>query len=122
MPPVIEEQAEARLITEATDTFSVPVDLRYDAAVDPRTVHLTFPGGTDWTFGRDLLESGLHSCGRARHDTDLAVRTGAAGRGAALAGRRRGGAVRQRAADPLPGPHPRQGQDVRDRTGVTLTE
>ncbi|MEV0493970.1 SsgA family sporulation/cell division regulator [Streptomyces atratus] len=86
MPPVIEEQAEARLVTEATDTFSVPVDLRYDAAVDPRTVHVTFPGGTDWAFGRDLLEGGLHSptgrgairiwpCGRAqlvveRHSPD----------------------------------------------------
>lgn len=77
MSLVIEEHTEARLITEATDTFAVPVDLRYDATSDPRTVHVAFPGGTDWAFGRDLLEGGMRSpagrgpiriwpCGRAQ--------------------------------------------------------
>ncbi|MFE4957346.1 SsgA family sporulation/cell division regulator [Streptomyces sp. NPDC056653] len=77
MSPVIEEHTEARLITEATDTFAVPVDLQYDAGSDPRTVHVAFPGGTDWAFGRDLLEGGMRSparrgpiriwpCGRAQ--------------------------------------------------------
>ncbi|WP_346771906.1 SsgA family sporulation/cell division regulator [Streptomyces sp. JH14] len=77
MSLVIEEHTEARLITEATDTFAVPVDLRYDATSDPRTVHVSFPGGTDWAFGRDLLEGGMRSparrgairiwpCGRAQ--------------------------------------------------------
>lgn len=61
MSLVIEEHTEARLITEATDTFAVPVDLRYDATSDPRTVHVSFPGGTDWAFGRDLLEGGMRS-------------------------------------------------------------
>ncbi|MFD4942466.1 SsgA family sporulation/cell division regulator [Streptomyces sp. NPDC058239] len=64
MSLVIEEHTEARLITEATDTFAVPVDLRYDAGSDPRTVHVAFPGGTDWAFGRDLLEGGMRSPAR----------------------------------------------------------
>ncbi|WP_392671215.1 SsgA family sporulation/cell division regulator [Streptomyces sp. LN785] len=86
MSPVIQEEAEARLVTEATDTFSVPVDLLYDGAADPRTVHVAFPGGTDWAFGLDLLEGGMQAptergairvwpCGRAqliveRHSAD----------------------------------------------------
>ncbi|MEE1739029.1 SsgA family sporulation/cell division regulator [Streptomyces sp. BE147] len=59
MSPVIEERARARLITDGPLTRPVPVALRYDAAVDPRTVHVTLPGGSDWAFGRDLLERGL---------------------------------------------------------------
>ncbi|MFD3790075.1 SsgA family sporulation/cell division regulator [Streptomyces cyaneofuscatus] len=86
MSPVIEEHARARLITDGPLTRPVPVDLRYDAAEDPRTVHITLPGGTDWAFGRDLLERGLRTpiergavrvwpCGRTQlivelHSTD----------------------------------------------------
>ncbi|MEV1045261.1 SsgA family sporulation/cell division regulator [Streptomyces sp. NPDC049916] len=61
MSPVIEEHARARLITDGPLTRPVPVGLRYDAADDPRTVHITLPGGTDWAFGRDLLERGLRT-------------------------------------------------------------
>ncbi|MFD8728157.1 SsgA family sporulation/cell division regulator [Streptomyces sp. NPDC059611] len=61
MSPVIEEHARARLITDGPLTRPVPVDLRYDPAEDPRTVHITLPGGTDWAFGRDLLERGLRT-------------------------------------------------------------
>ncbi|PCG84718.1 SsgE protein [Streptomyces sp. WZ.A104] len=86
MSPVIEEHARARLITDGPLTRPVPVELRYDAADDPRTVHITLPGGTDWAFGRDLLERGLRTpiergavrvwpCGRTQlivelHSTD----------------------------------------------------
>ncbi|WP_411082642.1 SsgA family sporulation/cell division regulator [Streptomyces sp. cmx-18-6] len=86
MSPVIEVHARARLITDGPLTRPVPVDLRYDAADDPRTVHITLPGGTDWAFGRDLLERGLRTpiergavrvwpCGRTQvivelHSTD----------------------------------------------------
>ncbi|MEU3834664.1 SsgA family sporulation/cell division regulator [Streptomyces microflavus] len=86
MSPVIEAHARARLITDGPLTRPVPVDLRYDAADDPRTVHITLPGGTDWAFGRDLLERGLRTpiergavrvwpCGRTQlivelHSTD----------------------------------------------------
>ncbi|WP_335938043.1 SsgA family sporulation/cell division regulator [Streptomyces sp. PTD5-9] len=59
MPPVIQEQAEAWLVNDTPDLPAVPVDLVYDADADPRNVHLAFPGGIDWAFGRDLLERGL---------------------------------------------------------------
>ncbi|MCX4676545.1 SsgA family sporulation/cell division regulator [Streptomyces sp. NBC_01433] len=82
MSPVIEEHARARLITDGPLTRPVPVSLRYDASVDPRTVHVTLPGGSDWAFGRDLLERGLRSpaergavrvwpCGRAQLIVEL---------------------------------------------------
>lgn len=61
MAPVIHEQAEAWLVNDTPDLPAVPVDLLYDADQDPRTVHVSFPGGDDWAFGRDLLEGGLHS-------------------------------------------------------------
>ncbi|WP_419723916.1 SsgA family sporulation/cell division regulator [Streptomyces pratensis] len=60
MSPVIEEHARARLITDGPLTRPVPVGLRYDAA-EPRTVHITLPGGVDWALGRDLLERGLRT-------------------------------------------------------------
>ncbi|MFJ9681066.1 SsgA family sporulation/cell division regulator [Streptomyces sp. NPDC101194] len=61
MPPVIHEQAEAWLVNDTPDLPAVPVDLLYDADKDPRTVHVAFPGGIDWSFSRDLLERGLLS-------------------------------------------------------------
>ncbi|MFI8197502.1 SsgA family sporulation/cell division regulator [Streptomyces sp. NPDC085942] len=86
MSPVIEEHARARLITDGPLTRPVPVELRYDPADEPRTVHIGLPDGTDWAFGRDLLERGLLSpiergdvrvwpCGRTQlivelHSTD----------------------------------------------------
>ncbi|KUJ68350.1 SsgE protein, partial [Streptomyces albus subsp. albus] len=59
MSPVIEVHARARLITDGPLTRPVPVDLRYDPADERRTVHIGLPDGTDWAFGRDLLERGL---------------------------------------------------------------
>ncbi|MGW3299510.1 SsgA family sporulation/cell division regulator [Streptomyces rubiginosohelvolus] len=86
MSPVIEEHARARLITDGPLTRPVPVDLRYDLADERRTVHIGLPDGTDWAFGRDLLERGLRTpiergavriwpCGRTQlivelHSTD----------------------------------------------------
>ncbi|AWL87930.1 SsgA family sporulation/cell division regulator [Streptomyces globisporus] len=86
MSPVIEEHARARLITDGPLTRPVPVDLRYDPADERRTVHIGLPDGTDWAFGRDLLERGLRTpiergavriwpCGRTQlivelHSTD----------------------------------------------------
>ncbi|MFF7360845.1 SsgA family sporulation/cell division regulator [Streptomyces sp. NPDC008125] len=60
MSPVIEEHTRARLITDGPLTRPVPVDLRYDAATDPGTVHLVFDGGSDWALRRDLLEDGMN--------------------------------------------------------------
>ncbi|MGW4839192.1 SsgA family sporulation/cell division regulator [Streptomyces globisporus] len=86
MFPVIEEHARARLITDGPLTRPVPVNLRYDPADERRTVHIGLPDGTDWSFGRDLLERGLRTpiergavrvwpCGRTQlivelHSTD----------------------------------------------------
>lgn len=86
MSPVVEVHARARLITDGPLTRPVPVDLRYDPADDRRTVHIGLPDGTDWAFGRDLLERGLRTpiergavrvwpCGRTQlivelHSTD----------------------------------------------------
>ncbi|MBT2898430.1 SsgA family sporulation/cell division regulator [Streptomyces sp. McG3] len=86
MSPVIEVHARARLITDGPLTRPVPVDLRYDPADERRTVHIGLPDGTDWAFGRDLLERGLRTpiergdvrvwpCGRTQlivelHSTD----------------------------------------------------
>ncbi|MFI6861106.1 SsgA family sporulation/cell division regulator [Streptomyces sp. NPDC050421] len=89
MSPVIKEHARARLVTDARDLPVVPVELRYDtagAADAPDTIHVAFPGGTEWPIPRDLLERGLRSpvahdslriwpCGRAqlvveRHTAD----------------------------------------------------
>ncbi|MET7643973.1 SsgA family sporulation/cell division regulator [Streptomyces sp. NPDC005426] len=77
MSPVIREHARARLVTDAGDLPVVPVELRYDPADGPATIHVAFPGGTEWVVARDLLERGLRSpaerdgyriwpCGRAQ--------------------------------------------------------
>lgn len=82
MSPMITEHARARLITDGPDPRPIPVELRFDASDSPRTVHVIFPGGTEWTIGRDLLESGLRSpvkrgairvwpCGRAQLVVEL---------------------------------------------------
>ncbi|GAA2976666.1 cell division protein [Streptomyces fulvorobeus] len=82
MPPVIEEHARARLITDGPLTRPVPVDLRYDTADESSTVHVSFGSGTDWAVSRDLLESGLRfpaergnvrvwPCGRAQLIVEL---------------------------------------------------
>ncbi|WP_326736678.1 SsgA family sporulation/cell division regulator [Streptomyces sp. NBC_01022] len=77
MSPVIKEHARARLVTDARDLPVVRVELRYDTADVADTIHVAFPGGTEWVVTRDLLERGLRSpverdsfriwpCGRAQ--------------------------------------------------------
>ncbi|MEU1484364.1 SsgA family sporulation/cell division regulator [Streptomyces sp. NPDC005752] len=76
MSLVIQEHAQARLITDGPDPRVVPVELRCDPQ-EPGTVHVRLPGGADWAVGQDLLERGLRSpatrgdigvwpCGRAQ--------------------------------------------------------
>ncbi|MEV4972758.1 SsgA family sporulation/cell division regulator [Streptomyces scopuliridis] len=83
MPPIVEQPATARLITDAPEPKTVSVTLRYDGA-DPLAIRIAFPpevsfddGEVVWAFARDLLESGLRlpsgegdvqvwPCGRAQ--------------------------------------------------------
>ncbi|MFI5757563.1 SsgA family sporulation/cell division regulator [Streptomyces sp. NPDC051569] len=83
MPPVVEQPAKARLITDAPHPKTVAVTLRYDGA-DPLAMRIVFPPEVSldndevvWAFARDLLESGLRlpsgygdvqvwPCGRAQ--------------------------------------------------------
>ncbi|MFF2852144.1 SsgA family sporulation/cell division regulator [Streptomyces sp. NPDC058001] len=79
----LHQPTRARLITPERQERDLMVTLRYDAD-DPLAVHVVFPvevsrDGTEvvWTFGRELLETGLRiptgcgdvhiwPCGRAR--------------------------------------------------------
>ncbi|MET9483333.1 SsgA family sporulation/cell division regulator [Streptomyces sp. NPDC006638] len=83
MPPVVEQPAKARLITDAAQHKTVPVTLLYDGA-DPLAMRIVFPPEVSldrsevvWAFARDLLETGLRlpsgtgdvlvwPCGRAQ--------------------------------------------------------
>ncbi|MGW7046776.1 SsgA family sporulation/cell division regulator [Streptomyces avermitilis] len=59
---VVEQYARAHVVSdtpEAQDT--VPVVLRYDPEVDPRSVRIGLPGPHEWAFSRDLLERGLRT-------------------------------------------------------------
>lgn len=87
MSPVIKEHARARLVTDARDLPTLPVELRYDTADGPGTIHIAFPGGADWAVERELLERGLRSpverdslriwpCGRAQLVVELHSATG----------------------------------------------
>ncbi|MEU8624962.1 SsgA family sporulation/cell division regulator [Streptomyces sp. NPDC048669] len=87
MSPVIKEHARARLVTDARDLPTVPVELRYDTAADPHTIHVAFPGGAEWAVERELLERGLRApvehdgyriwpCGRAQLVVELHAPTG----------------------------------------------
>jgi hypothetical protein len=65
MPPVIEQLAKARLITDAPHHKTVSVTLSYDGA-DPLAMRIVFPSEVSldeddvvWTFARDLLDAGL---------------------------------------------------------------
>ncbi|MFG3285099.1 SsgA family sporulation/cell division regulator [Streptomyces sp. NPDC048111] len=76
-PLAVEDHARARVVTDAPLSRPVPVALRYDASGSPGAVCFAFPGGNEWVFPRDLLESGLRApasrgdvsvwpCGRAQ--------------------------------------------------------
>ncbi|MFJ8310569.1 MULTISPECIES: SsgA family sporulation/cell division regulator [unclassified Streptomyces] len=66
----VEDHARARIVTDAPLSNPVPVALRYDPADSPGAVCFAFPGGTEWTFPRALLESGLRAPAR-RGDVEV---------------------------------------------------
>ncbi|MDN3293064.1 SsgA family sporulation/cell division regulator [Streptomyces ficellus] len=57
---------KAQLVTDGPLSRPVPVALRYDApaGAEPATVRFCFPGGTEWSVPRSLLESGLRTPAR----------------------------------------------------------
>ncbi|GGT34449.1 SsgA family sporulation/cell division regulator [Streptomyces purpureus] len=59
--PAVEEHAKGLIITDAPLSRAVPVSLRYDPGTDPAAVRFAFPSGTEWSFPRELLESGLRA-------------------------------------------------------------
>lgn len=68
--PAIEEPAWARMVTDAPQYPPVRVSLCYDPSDDPQAVRFTFPGGREWTFPRELLETGLRGPAR-RGDVEV---------------------------------------------------
>ncbi|MEU9730556.1 SsgA family sporulation/cell division regulator [Streptomyces sp. NPDC048002] len=63
---VVEQYARAHIVTDTDvliqeDRDAVPVVLRYDPELDPRSVRFGLPGAHEWTFDRDLLEQGLRA-------------------------------------------------------------
>ncbi|MEU5158665.1 SsgA family sporulation/cell division regulator [Streptomyces sp. NPDC020875] len=76
-PTTVEDHAWARVVSDAPQYRPVRVSMSYEPADDPGAVRFAFPGGTGWTFPRELLESGLRGpvrsgdveiwpCGRAQ--------------------------------------------------------
>lgn len=61
MSPAVMEHARGRIITDAPQYRSVRVSLSYDPAEDPQAVCFSFPSGREWTFPREVLESGLNA-------------------------------------------------------------
>ncbi|WP_031487581.1 SsgA family sporulation/cell division regulator [Streptomyces bicolor] len=64
---VVEQYARAHIVTDADilaeEQDAVPVVLKYDPEVDPRSVRVRLPGreAHEWTFSRSLLEQGLRA-------------------------------------------------------------
>ncbi|AWW39134.1 cell division protein [Streptomyces sp. AS58] len=63
---VVEQYARARMVTDTDvqvleERGAVPVVLRYDPDLDPRSVRIGLPGPHEWTFSRALLEQGLRA-------------------------------------------------------------
>ncbi|GAA2221223.1 SsgA family sporulation/cell division regulator [Streptomyces amakusaensis] len=65
MPAAVKDLAWGRIVTDAPQERPVRVALCYEPSEDPGAVRFSFPGGRDvprdWTFPRELLESGLRS-------------------------------------------------------------
>ncbi|MFD6417394.1 SsgA family sporulation/cell division regulator [Streptomyces sp. NPDC060194] len=69
--PAVEDHTRAHLVSDtgahaaSSDHRPVPVALRHDPAADPGALTFafpdTFPGGSEWSFPRDLLEAGMRS-------------------------------------------------------------
>lgn len=64
---VVEQYARAHIVTDADllaeEQDAVPVILRYDPDIDPRSVRIRLPGreAHEYTFSRSLLEQGLRA-------------------------------------------------------------
>ncbi|QGV80178.1 SsgA family sporulation/cell division regulator [Streptomyces ficellus] len=61
---------KALIVTDGPLSRPVPVAVRYDPAASEPLVQLCFPGGTEWSFPRPLLESGLRAPSR---DGDIGI-------------------------------------------------
>ncbi|MEV6395724.1 SsgA family sporulation/cell division regulator [Streptomyces sp. NPDC051907] len=61
MSLAVEEEALARIVTDAPQPRSVRVVLGYDPTADPLAVRFAFPSGIEWAFPRELLETGLRA-------------------------------------------------------------
>ncbi|MFI1397444.1 SsgA family sporulation/cell division regulator [Streptomyces sp. NPDC020681] len=64
MSPTLEEHAWARIVTDAPQYRPVRVALFYEPS-DPQDVRFAFPSGREWTFPRELLETGLRAPARS---------------------------------------------------------
>ncbi|MET8633596.1 SsgA family sporulation/cell division regulator [Streptomyces sp. NPDC004096] len=59
---VVEQYARAHVVTDSPEApDAVPIVLRYDPDIDPRSVRIGLPGPHEWAFSRDLLEKGLRA-------------------------------------------------------------
>ncbi|MFF8291056.1 SsgA family sporulation/cell division regulator [Streptomyces sp. NPDC016309] len=58
---------KALIVTDGPLSRPVPVAVCHERpeGAEPATVRLCFPGGTEWSFPRTLLESGLRAPARA---------------------------------------------------------
>lgn len=70
MPITVEDPALARIVTDAPQYRPVRVSLCYDPTGDPLAVRFAFPSGREWTFPRELLETGLRAPAR-RGDVEV---------------------------------------------------
>ncbi|MFH8615151.1 SsgA family sporulation/cell division regulator [Streptomyces sp. NPDC017979] len=61
----VEDHAWGRIVTDAPQYRPVRVAMSYEPDEDPKAVRFDFPGGTGWTFPRELLESGLRAPARS---------------------------------------------------------
>ncbi|MFF8846718.1 SsgA family sporulation/cell division regulator [Streptomyces sp. NPDC015127] len=89
MSPAVMEHARGRIVTDAPQYRAVRVSLSYDPVEDPQTVCFSFPSGKEWTFPREVLESGLNApvrrgdieiwpCGRVQAVVEFHTRDGVA--------------------------------------------
>jgi hypothetical protein len=60
MSTAVEEHARGRIVTDAPQSRTVRVSMIYDPD-EPQAVSFGFPSGREWTFPRELLETGLRS-------------------------------------------------------------
>ncbi|MFI2368494.1 SsgA family sporulation/cell division regulator [Streptomyces sp. NPDC018833] len=83
------EHARGRIVSDAPQYRAVSVSLSYDPVEDPQAVCFSFPSGKEWTFPREVLESGLNApvrrgdieiwpCGRVQAVVEFHTRDGVA--------------------------------------------